>query len=63
MDLRYVATFNTPNCGCTDPAALNPDGDAAYDDGSCQYAGCTDVDALNFDADADVNDGSCDYAG
>ena len=62
-DLRYVASFGAPNCGCTDPDALNPDADAAYDDGSCQYPGCTDATADNFDADADVDDGSCVYSG
>ena len=48
-------------CGCTDDSATNYDPDAAYDDGSCEYAvpGCTDASACNYNADATEDDGSC----
>ena len=48
-------------CGCTDPAALNFDPSADYDDGSCQLtvAGCTDSSACNYDPTASADDGSC----
>ena len=48
-------------------AACNYDADAAYNDGSCEFAtcqvfGCNVATACNFNEDATVNDGSCDFA-
>ena len=49
--------------GCTDETALNYNGDATSDDGSCLYpvAGCMDTLALNFNPAAVEDDGSCQY--
>ncbi|MCH1455558.1 MAG: zinc metalloprotease, partial [Schleiferiaceae bacterium] len=61
---RMIAAINTqrsglltstacqsPDNGCTDPAALNYSSVAIFDDGSCCYvAGCTDPYAINYDA-------------
>ena len=61
---RMIAAINTqrsglltstacqsPDNGCTDPAALNYSPVAIFDDGSCCYvAGCTDPYAINYDA-------------
>ena len=47
--------------GCTDPAALNYNPDADYNDYSCIYSGCTDPLAVNYDGYATVDDGSCEY--
>jgi hypothetical protein len=49
--------------GCIDFNACNYDGDADYDDGSCDFScyGCIDADANNYDANANIDDGSCVY--
>ena len=52
--------------GCTDPAAINYDESAVYDDGSCvaQILGCTDQFASNPCANGcNTDDGSCIYLG
>ena len=55
------------NCivyGCTDPAAINYDPEATYDDGSCEYViiyGCMDPNAENYNPNATEEDGSCEY--
>ena len=56
-------TEQTYILGCTDPAAINFDEDADYDDGDqCQYlGGCTISGAINFNADAQYDNGSCDF--
>ena len=49
-------------CGCTNPAAINYDTDAEYDDESCVlFFGCTDYFACNYNPEAIEDDGSCDY--
>jgi len=57
-------TSNANACGCTDDEAINFDGNADYDDGSCvsPVLGCTDPVACNFDALADLDDSSCVFA-
>ena len=63
----YAGGFGAENCGpvlgCTDETALNYNGDATSDDGSCLYpvAGCMDTLALNFNPAAVEDDGSCQY--
>ncbi len=50
------------NPGCTNPAYIEYDPNADFDDGSCQtlaVLGCTDSTAINFNPWADNNDGSC----
>ena len=50
------------NPGCTNPAYVEYDPNADFDDGSCQtlaVLGCTDSTAINFNPWADNNDGSC----
>ena len=52
--------------GCTVSGACNYDGDAMYNDGSCEFVscqvfGCNVVSACNYSADATVNDGSCEF--
>ena len=46
-----------------DATALNYNGDANDDDGSCTYdvSGCTDPSASNYNADATSDDGSCEF--
>jgi hypothetical protein len=58
-----IISYSTQTCtGCTDPAALNYDSLALYDDGSCCYvAGCNDPIANNYDPAACFDDGSCTY--
>ena len=45
--------------GCTNPAAINYDPYAIYEDGSCLIEGCTDSSACNFEYLANIEDGSC----
>ncbi|MBM3449332.1 MAG: T9SS type A sorting domain-containing protein, partial [Bacteroidetes bacterium] len=47
--------------GCTDPNAVNFNGNATTSDGSCIYEGCTDAAATNFNSNATVDNGSCEY--
>ena len=49
--------------GCTDTEALNYDGNATENDGSCVEAvpGCTDQLANNFNPNATIDDGECLY--
>ena len=49
--------------GCTDAEALNYDGDATDDDGSCIDAveGCQDPTACNYNPAANVDDDSCEF--
>lgn len=53
--------------GCTDPYAINFNGSAVKDDGSCQYAeeirGCTNPLSDNYNPAATVDDGSCIISG
>ena len=49
-----------PDCGCTDPEAVNFSPEASTDDGTCCYvAGCMLETAINFDPAACQSDGSC----
>ena len=49
-----------PECGCTDPAAVNYAPMATIEDGSCCFvAGCTSETAANFNPEACLEDGSC----
>ena len=50
-------------CGCTDPAAINYNAGAIYDDGSCEYCGCTDENAINYNPQATQNciPDTCEY--
>lgn len=49
-----------PECGCTDPAAVNYSAVATIDDGSCCFvAGCTSETAANYNPEACLEDGSC----
>lgn len=57
----FVINASDYNAGCTDPAAVNYDSSAEFEDGSCLYAGCTDPEANNYDPDADIDDDSCTY--
>ena len=61
----FAIGSSCPNCGCTDPEALNFDPIATIDDGSCLYpggnCGCTDPNAINYNAAALCDDGSCLY--
>lgn len=36
-EIQYTASFSTPTCACTDESACNYDGNALWDDGTCQY--------------------------
>ncbi len=47
--------------GCTDPAALNYNQLATFDDGSCIFSipGCTSELSCNYDPNATTDDGSC----
>lgn len=49
--------------GCTDPFAINFDGQATENNGDCVYAndirGCTNPNSVNFNPQATINDGSC----
>ena len=49
--------------GCMDGVALNFNGEATDDDGSCQYPmpGCNELAACNYNPAATVSDGSCEY--
>lgn len=48
--------------GCTDDKAINYNGNARLDDGSCDYEyGCTDPTAINYDRAAGIDDGTCEY--
>jgi hypothetical protein len=47
--------------GCTDPNAVNFNGNATTSDGSCIYEGCTDAAATNYNSNATVDNGSCEY--
>jgi len=49
-----------PECGCTDPAAVNFSEAATIDDGSCCFvAGCMSETAANYNAEACLDDESC----
>ena len=49
-----------PDCGCTDPSAVNYSSAATIDDGTCCYvAGCMVETAVNYDPTACLGDGSC----
>lgn len=49
-----------PDCGCTDPEAVNFSPEASTDDGTCCYvAGCMLETAINYDPAACQSDGSC----
>ena len=49
-----------PDCGCTDPDAVNFSAEATIDDGTCCYvAGCMVETAVNYDPTACQPDGSC----
>ncbi|MDA1243073.1 MAG: T9SS type A sorting domain-containing protein [Bacteroidetes bacterium] len=50
-------------CGCTNPASVNFDATAQFDDGSCiaSVEGCIDPEACNYDDNANVGDDSCLY--
>lgn len=49
-----------PDCGCTDPEAVNYSPEASTDDGTCCYvAGCMLETAINYDPAACQSDGSC----
>jgi hypothetical protein len=50
-------------CGCTDPAAINYNPSALYDDGTCEYCGCTDENAINYNPQATQNciPDTCEY--
>jgi hypothetical protein len=62
-----LGAFTMQSCkieGCTDNKAINYDGKANTDDGSCKYKeGCTDVTAVNYDYQAGIDDGSCEFEG
>jgi uncharacterized protein (TIGR02145 family) len=47
--------------GCSDPVALNFNGDAQIEDGTCIYEGCTDSSSCNFNPLASIEDLSCEY--
>ncbi len=49
------------NGGCTNPASINYDPSATFDDGSCIIQGCTDNTAMNYDPYANQDNGSCEY--
>ena len=52
------------NPGCTDPAYLEYDATADFDDGSCStiiVLGCTNPNACNYNVNANSNDGSCTF--
>ena len=61
----FAISSACPDCGCTDPDALNYDPTAIWDDGSCLYpggnCGCNDPNATNYNAAALCDDGSCLY--
>jgi len=59
--LNNTYTSSTDEIQLPTNTAINYDGAAGIDDGSCNYAGCTDPDALNYDSLATVNDNSCQY--
>jgi len=49
-----------PDCGCTDPDAVNYSSVATIDDGTCCYvAGCLQETAVNYNPEACQADGSC----
>ena len=49
-----------PDCGCTDPDAVNYSSVATIDDGTCCYvAGCMQETAVNYNPEACQTDGSC----
>jgi subtilisin family serine protease len=48
-----------PRAGCSDSRALNFDGAAEVDDGSCMVGGCTDSAADGYVPTATYDDGSC----
>lgn len=47
--------------GCTNANAINYNGSANKDDGSCilKVLGCTDKNAINYNSNANTDDGSC----
>lgn len=45
--------------GCTNSDAVNFDGTANFDDGTCDFLGCTDDTACNYDPIATIDDASC----
>lgn len=51
--------------GCMDPLAMNYDGSATIEDGSCVFGvlGCTDTEACNYNPDAQTDDNTCTYPG
>lgn len=65
--LAFSGAFTMQSCkieGCTDNKAINYDGKANTNDGSCEYLdGCTDVTAINYNYQAGTDDGSCKYEG
>jgi len=56
-----ISVYCADVAGCTDNTAVNFNGDAVNDDGSCEFdvLGCTNASALNFDGSATLDDGSC----
>ena len=61
--LGMVASIVVGTGGCTDASALNFDGSADYDNGSCilELFGCTYANAENYNAAATDDDGSCQF--
>jgi uncharacterized protein (TIGR02145 family) len=60
--INGISQSNYPSLyGCIDPAALNYDQTALYDDGSCinPVPGCTEAGSINYNSEATLNDGSC----
>ena len=54
-----AAEFTYSKVGCVSETAVNYDGNATIDDGSCKILGCTDMSKYNFNPEANQDDGRC----